>query len=255
MSSALTRRGVLSLAAASALGLAGCAAQAPAADSAAPATTHRSSASTPTPTPTPTPTFDSTAHSISAPDSLWVVVDKQRPLPSTFVPSVVPVPVAHTNPPLLRGAAAAAVVQLFAAARKDGLLLASNSTYRSYADQREVYDSDLADLGRAKADLLTAHPGCSEHQTGLAIDIGAESGRCTLDTCLGAMPEGRWLAANAWRFGFLLRYPKDKVAVTGFQYEPWHFRYLGTDLAHHLHRIGVQTLEEFFGLPAAPVYT
>ena len=247
-----SRRAAVLLAAAGTLGLAGCSAV-------------DTTSAVPAPRASPTPSarvatsahasaFDRTAESIDAPSSLWVVVNKIRPLAPTYVPATVAVPVPHTNPPLLRAAASAAVVAMFAAARTDGVELASNSTYRSYADQRSVYDGNLTRLGKAGADRLTAHPGCSEHQTGLAIDIGAASGQCSLATCMGDLPEGRWLAANAWRYGFLLRYPADKVAVTGYQYEPWHFRYLGTGLAAELHRRHVQTLEEFFGLPAAPDY-
>lgn len=211
------------------------------------------SATAPSPTQSAAPTFDRSAHSIDDPTSLWLVVNKRRPLPD-YVPSVVDVPVPHTNAPQLRAEASRAVVALFAAAKADGLELASNSAYRSFTTQRSVYEGNVQRLGRTVADHLTAHPGCSEHQTGLAIDIGALSGRCSLDVCMGDEPEGRWLAANAWRHGFLLRYPADKVAVTGYQYEPWHFRFLGRPLARELHDTGVRTLEEFFGLPAAPDY-
>jgi len=199
--------------------------------------------------------FDRAAHSIDDAGSLWVVVNKSRPLKATFTPVTVVVPVPHTNPPLLRTAASSAVVTMFAAARADGVHLASNSSYRSYADQQSVYDGNLNTLGRAKADHLSAHPGCSEHQTGLAIDIGPQSGRCSLKTCMGDLPEGRWLAKHAWKYGFLLRYPEDQVAVTGYQYEPWHFRYLGRSLAAELHQARIPTLEQFFRLPAAPDYS
>ncbi len=248
------RRALLLLGAAGVLGLTGCS---PRAVATAPSS-RRSGSSAPTssaatPTPSPTATFDRAKHSIDDPKSLWIVVNKRRPLPD-YVPDVQAVDVPHTNPPLLRAEAGAAVVALFAAARKDGLALASNSTYRSYDDQKADYDGQLARYGKSVAEHLVAHAGCSEHQTGYAIDIGAASGRCSLDVCMGDQPEGRWLAANAWLYGFLLRYPADRVHVTGYQYEPWHFRYLGTSLAAELHRTGVQTLEEFFGLPAAPDY-
>ncbi|MFC4828489.1 D-alanyl-D-alanine carboxypeptidase family protein [Agromyces aurantiacus] len=201
-----------------------------------------------TPTPTPVATFDTTAHSIDDPMSIWVVVDKLRPLqPMDFEPpDLVSVPVPHTWDPLLRAEASDAVVAMFAAARSEaGLSLASNSAYRSYAAQQNIYDGD---------DELTARPGYSEHQTGLVIDIGPESGTCSLDVCFADTPEGQWLRDNAHRFGFILRYPADKQAVTGYQFEPWHFRYVGVDLAEEMHRTGVTTLEEFFGLPAAPTY-
>jgi zinc D-Ala-D-Ala carboxypeptidase len=201
-----------------------------------------------TPIPTPVDTFDRTARSIDDPMSIWVVVDKLRPLqPMEFEPAdLVSVPVAHTWEPLLRKEASDAVVALFATANAEaGLSLASNSAYRSYTAQPNVYVGD---------DELTARPGFSEHQTGLSIDIGAESGTCSIEVCFADLPEGQWLRDNAHRFGFILRYPADKQAVTGYQFEPWHFRYVGVDLAAEMRETGVTTLEEFFGLPPAPAY-
>lgn len=209
------------------------------------------------PAPAPTPTFDRSAHSLSDPSSLWVVVDKLRPLqPKTYAPSdLVDVPVAHTNPPRLRAAAARAVEALFRSAAAAHVPVASNSTYRPYPDQQRVYAGDELHLGRAGADRLTARPGYSEHQTGLAIDIGTASGHCDLAACFADTAQGKWLVKNAWRFGFLLRYPKGFEQITGFQYEPWHFRYVGEPLARELHVTHTATLEQFFGLPPAPSYS
>ncbi|KQX05287.1 MULTISPECIES: M15 family metallopeptidase [unclassified Leifsonia] len=210
-----------------------------------------------TPTPTAVPSFDKAARSIDDPASIWVVSDKLRPLnPVDYEPAdLVDVPVAHTWDPVLRQEASDAVVAMFQTASDEaGLALASNSAYRSFSTQQSVYDDDVAALGQEGADLSTARPGFSEHQTGLAIDIGAESGDCSLSQCFADTAEGQWLAANAYRFGYLLRYPADKVPVTGFEFEPWHYRYIGVDLATEMHRSGVTTLEEFFGLPAAPNY-
>jgi len=200
------------------------------------------------PPPASVDTFDRSAHSIDDPASIWVVVDKLRPLnPQDHEPvDLVEVPVAHTWEPLLRQEASDAVVAMFQAALDEaGLELASNSAYRSYSAQESVYDGD---------DLTTARPGFSEHQTGLAIDIGAASGDCSLATCFGETAEGIWLRDNAWRFGFILRYPPDKTPVTGYEFEPWHYRYVGVDLATEMRETGFTTLEEFFGLPAAPEY-
>ena len=208
------------------------------------------------PEPTPSPTFDRAAHSVDEADSLWVVVDKRRPLdPPQYVPDgLVAVPVPHTNAPQLLPHVSAAVVAMFAAARKDGLLLASNSAYRSFDSQQRVHDANVASMGRKQAERLTLRPGFSEHQTGLAIDIGPESGRCSLNACLADLPEGAWLAKHAWRYGFVLRYPKGFERITGIEFEPWHFRYLGKGLARELHETGVKTLEQFFGLPDSPGY-
>ena len=211
-----------------------------------------------TPTPRPAPnalpapasvdTFDRAARSLDDPNSIWVVVNKLRPMnPQDFEPAdLVEVPVEFTNEPLLRQEASDAVVAMFDTARGEaGLELASNSAYRSYSAQENVYDGD---------DLTTARPGFSEHQTGLTIDIGPLSGECSLEECFGETPEGIWLRDNAARFGFILRYPADKTAITGYTFEPWHFRYVGTDLANEMRETGVTTLEEFFGLPPAPDY-
>ena len=193
-------------------------------------------------------TFDRTANSLDDPNSIWVVVNKLRPVnPEDFEPEdLVEVDVPHTNEPMMRQEASDAIVAMFQAATDEaGLTLASNSAFRSYSSQESIYDGD---------DLLTARPGFSEHQTGLVMDIGAESGDCSLDACFADTPEGVWLRDNAWRFGFILRYPADKTPVTGYEFEPWHYRYVGVPLATEMHETGITTLEEFFGLPAAPEY-
>jgi D-alanyl-D-alanine carboxypeptidase len=220
-------------------------------------TTSRVAGPPTTPTaPTAPPTTASPGPSLDDPTSLDVIVDKRRPLnPRTFVPlDLVRVPVPHTNPPLLRREAAAAVVRLVQAAGEARVRLLAISAYRSFAAQQRVYREDLRRFGRAGADRQTARPGYSEHQTGLAIDLGARSGRCALAACFGSMPEGRWIATNDWRFGFVLRYPRGAEAVTGYEYEPWHLRYVGSGLADRIHRAGDPPLETFFGLPAAPGY-
>lgn len=216
--------------------------------------------SVPTPRPpveTPQPSFDKKALSIDDPNSIWVVADKLRPLnPVSYVPpDLVETPVPHLNPPTLRKAAADAMVAMFAAGKAEGAGgMQLQSAYRSYAVQVRVYNGYVRSAGQAGADAQSARPGTSEHQTGLTADISALPLKCALAACFGQTPQGVWLAANAYRFGFLLRYPADKVAITGYMYEPWHFRYIGVELATEMHNTGVTTLEEFFGLPPAPDY-
>ena len=213
--------------------------------------------STPSPTPTPTNSFDKSAFSIDDPNSYWLVVNKLRPLaPVSYAPpDLVTVPVAHDNPAVMRKDAAAALVQMFEAGAAEGAgPMQVQSSYRSYSVQVSVYNGWVHSLGQVQADRQSARPGFSEHQTGLAVDISTVPLKCTLGACFGTTPQGQWLAANAWRFGYLLRYPADKTAITGYEYEPWHFRYIGIPLATELHKEGVETLEEFFGLPAAPDY-
>jgi D-alanyl-D-alanine carboxypeptidase len=189
--------------------------------------------------------------------SYSVVVNKRRPLiPRDYVPAdLVPVRVPYIGArPLLRREAAIEVESLFAAFTKEtGLKMQSNSAYRSYSAQQAEYRTFSRKLGTAAAEETTALPGYSEHQTGLAIDIGARGSSCSARDCFAATPQGQWLAHNAWRFGFIIRYPEGQQAVTGYSYEPWHIRFVGTTLAGKIHgHFG--SLEAYFHLPAAPSY-
>lgn len=211
----------------------------------------------PTAPPSPGPTFDASARSITDPASIWVVVDKLRPLnPVGYVPAdLVTVPVPYANAPTLRAEASQAIVTMFDAVTADtGLRLQSQSAYRSYNTQVSVYAGNVSRFGQERADLVSARPGFSEHQTGLVMDISSVPAVCSLDVCFAGTPEGRWLAGNAWRYGFLMRYPEGKTEITGYSFEPWHYRYVGTELAAEMHDRGILTLEEFFGLPPAPGY-
>lgn len=96
---------------------------------------------------------------------------------------------------------------------------------------------------------VSARPGHSEHQTGLAVDlVTPASPDCDFEVCFAETPGGQWLAANAWRYGFIIRYQSGSD-ITGYSPEPWHLRYVGKSLAAELRRTGVATLEEFFGIP------
>ncbi|MGH1524563.1 M15 family metallopeptidase [Leifsonia sp. L25] len=184
-------------------------------------------------------------------------MNKPRPLnPITYKPASLVYPeVPYVNHQPMRPEVAEALVAMFHAGKAEaGLEFSVQSAYRSFESQTGVYNDDVARHGMAYADTDTARPGHSEHQTGLAVDISAVPAKCSLDACFAHTPQGEWLAANAWRFGFLLRYPADKVAVTGFAFEPWHFRYIGVPLATQLKSTNVTTLEEFFGVPGGTEY-
>lgn len=218
---------------------------------------------TPSGTPTPRPdaplklTFDKRQFSIDDPASLWVVVDKLRPLnPSDYAaPDLVETPVAHVNDPTLRKEAADQIVAMFAQyTTETGNQMQAQSAYRSYSVQVGVYNGWVSSLGQAGADKTSARPGFSEHQTGLAMDISAVPNTCPLKACFADTNQGQWLAANAYKWGFILRYPNGLTNITGYEFEPWHYRYVGIALATEMHNTGIQTMEEFFGLPAAPDY-
>jgi len=209
------------------------------------------------PAPAPSPAFDRARLSIDDPTSIWVVTDKLRPLnPLDYVPGdLVDAAVPYVSNPQMRAEAAAAISAMFAAATAEGAgVLQIQNAYRSFSLQTSVHDRLVASLGAAAADAQSARPGFSEHQTGLTADVVGASGECSIDQCFGQTPEGLWIAANSWRFGYIVRYPEGKQDVTGYIYEPWHVRYVGTDLAREMHDRGITTLEEFFELPAAPDY-
>ena len=209
------------------------------------------SPSSPTPTPTPTPTgFDKKQFSTTDPSSDWVLVNKQNPLnPKDYAP-----PLAALNLPGYKGQmrpeAAAALQQMFAAYQSQtGASLSVVSPYRSYADQVSVYNGWVSRLGQAQADRQSARPGYSEHQSGLAVDIDT-----AVSQSFGQTAAGKWLATNSWQYGFIVRYQDGQEAITGYEYEPWHFRYVGIPLATELQKEGFPSLETFFGYPPAPNY-
>lgn len=203
-----------------------------------------------------TPAFDKSKFSLTDPNSIWVIANKQRPLqPNDYAPDdLVLLDTHRRGSQYMRSEAAQALKDMFAAAEADGYQLSALSAYRSYGVQVSVYNSEVQAYGRATADTQSARPGHSEHQTGLAVDIGKAGGPCGIEDCFGDMPEGKWAAANAHRFGFIVRYQPGKDDITGYRYEPWHLRYVGIELATEMHKTGAQTLEEFFGVEAAPTY-
>jgi D-alanyl-D-alanine carboxypeptidase len=204
----------------------------------------------------------SPTHSLSDPASIWVVVNKRRPLqPKNYMPSDLVVPKLQlrdnitSDERLVRSETAHALGTMAAAAQKDGLTLTLESGYRSYQLQVDTYDFYVQQQGQTIADSQSARPGYSEHQTGLAADIGGTTNPdCNVRSCFAEEPEGKWLAANAYRYGFIIRYVPDKTAVTGYEPEPWHVRYVGTELSQKMHDNHIETLEEYFKLPAAPNY-
>ncbi|WP_083664916.1 M15 family metallopeptidase [Kocuria sp. CNJ-770] len=184
------------------------------------------------------------------PASLSVVVNKRRPLvPPDWAPPVLEDVEGHR----LRPEAAAAARGMLAEARADGVPLRIVSGYRSWAQQQETYAGWVARKGQAAADDVSARPGHSEHQTGLALDVG-EGGGCDLQVCFADTAAAAWVAEHGPEHGFVVRYPWGEEAVTGYWYEPWHLRYLGPGPAQELVRSGAATLEEFAGLSPAPDY-
>lgn len=164
-----------------------------------------------------------------------LVVNKKYGLPPSYAPGINPT-------------AQAALNEMMADARSAGHELSVISSYRSYSYQQDLYNRYVSSHGEAQAKRFAAQPGHSEHQTGLTFDLGGtESQGNWLSGSFGDTPAGKWLAANAHKYGFIVRYPKGKEAITGYIYEPWHFRYLGVENATKVYNSGL-TLEEFLGI-------
>lgn len=188
-------------------------------------------------------------HDYNQPDSLWAMANKERALPMDYVPAGLAAP----NLPLrsgsgsqemwVRGDVAAPLEAMFAAAAKDGHNLMVGSAYRSSITQTYLFNGYVASAGLAQASMYSARPGHSEHQLGLSVDISSLSQNCYLQECFTSTIDGQWLANNAYKYGFALRYMKGKEAITGYNFEPWHYRYVGVQLATALHQSGL-ALEE-----------
>jgi len=189
---------------------------------------------------------------IQNPNNILVMANKSLYLPSTFKPADlvqpdVPFVFKGASQNYMRKIAADALEKMFAAAKNDGIKLIARSGFRSYQTQKIVFDREVAEVGYDKAILAVAKPGTSEHQTGLTMDITANSVNQQLVEKFGETKEGKWLRDHAHEFGFILRYPKGKEDITGYMYEPWHFRYVGKEAAKIIYENN-WTLEEFFNV-------
>jgi len=164
-----------------------------------------------------------------------LVVSKQYPLPSTYAPGE-------------SKEARAAFTEMAAEAMLSDYELVAFSTYRSFDYQSQLYERYVSNDGQEAADRYSARPGYSEHQTGLAFDIGEELfEEHFASESFGETEAGKWVAANAAKYGFIMRYPEGKEKITGYMYEPWHFRYIGVEQAGKVYESKL-TLEEYLGM-------
>ncbi|KZE65974.1 hypothetical protein AWM68_06230 [Fictibacillus phosphorivorans] len=187
-------------------------------------------------------------------DDLLIVANKERNLPKDYEPKDlvkpnVPFPFKEDLPKKkLRKEAASSLEVLFKAAEENGLELLAQSGYRSYDTQVSIFAYNAEQRGEEVANKTSSKPGQSEHQTGLSMDVTSPEVNYELVEEFGETKEGKWLAENAHKYGFIIRYLKGKEEITGYQYEPWHLRYVGVDHAKKIHAQGI-TLEEYLQKP------
>lgn len=169
----------------------------------------------------------------------YLIVNKTYSLPSSYGTS-------------LTSTTKNAFNKMQAAAKLDGINIYIASGFRSYQTQNRLYNNYVARDGKAKADTYSARPGHSEHQSGLAFDICShdlDGQNACINSNFDNTDQAKWLAQNAYKYGFILRYPKGKTNETGYKYESWHFRYVGTDLSTKLYNNGDWlTMEDYFGI-------
>lgn len=191
-----------------------------------------------------------TVQVVAEPQDVAVLVNKTNRLPEGYIPDDLVEPAVDfifkekLEKRKLRKVAAEALEQLFAGAEQDGIFLAGVSGYRSQATQEILFNSYAKKSGAEAANKYSAKPGFSEHQTGLAIDVSSSTGQCAAEDCFAGTDEAVWLAENAAEYGFIIRYPQGKDEITGYQYEPWHLRYVGVEIATEIADEAI-TLEEY----------
>lgn len=199
------------------------------------------------------PTLNENGEITEVTDDWLLLVNKTHPLAESYEPSDLIV-VQHqvgSHAAIMRYMRKEAAEHLDAmceAAAEEGHEIGIRTAYRPYSYQKGIFNDYVNRYGEEEANKFSARPGQSEHQTGLCADVTSPSVDYKLTTEYGEAPEGMWLAENAHRFGFIIRYPLGKEDITGYQYEPWHVRYVGEEHAAKIYEQGI-TLEEYLGVP------
>lgn len=180
-----------------------------------------------------------------------LLVNKKNPIGRDFKPQNLVTPnirfgsVANPMVEYVTKDVATALEDMFLAAKKDGINLLGVSAYRSYEYQEQVFDDSVRTYGLEHSKKYVATPGTSEHQTGLCIDVLSDE-YSSLDAGFENTKAFKWLMENMKNYGFILRYPKGKQDITGYNYEAWHIRYVGVEAAKEISDKNI-TLEEYLG--------
>jgi D-alanyl-D-alanine carboxypeptidase len=225
-------------------------------DQSAPTTTALVTTTT---VPDPPPCAEGDVLVAEDPDAAWatIVVDTERALPSSYVPddleNISQAGFEFTPGMALRGLVMADLRAMREAAAANGTPIGLLATFRTHAQQTDLYARRTEELGSSEAGSRVARPGHSEHQLGTTIDVTTE-GAADVDQSWAASPTGQWIASNAHQFGFLLSYPSGAEERTCYDFEPWHLRYVGRELAAAVIDSGLTLREHLYAYapPAAP---
>lgn len=185
-----------------------------------------------------------TPDTIKNPEDVTVLVNKVNQIPSGWVPSDLE-SVIDSKGHKLRKEANTAYTKFYNDAKEKGIELYTISAYRENEKQNLYWTNQMKVYNEEYASQYSAYPGRSEHQLGLAIDVSYMKTGDRLSESVATSPIGKFIETDAYKYGFILRYPKDKVAITNYGYEPWHIRYVGVELATKLYNEKL-TLEEYY---------
>lgn len=176
-------------------------------------------------------------------DKYLIIVNKYYNVSENYVPELVSMEGTYTyvSSAKMEPVAYEHFKEMVDAAAKEGIKLYNVSSYRSYYTQKNLYANYVSGDGKNAADRYSARPGYSEHQTGLATDINTASSSAHFENT----KEYKWLISNSYKYGFILRYPQDKEYLTGYKFEPWHYRYCGLEAATYIHEHNI-LFEEYY---------
>lgn len=180
--------------------------------------------------------------------NILILVNRENKIDETYIPNDLVVPnvkfISENSPnKMLRKEAALQLENMFEDAKEDGVYLLAVSGYRSYEYQKKLYDKKVKRSGKEEADKYVAVPGTSEHQTGFVMDVLSSEYK-KLEEGFKYTDAYKWLCNHMDKYGFIIRYPKGKEHITGYEYEPWHLRYVGKDAAKEIKDKNI-TLEEY----------
>ncbi len=186
---------------------------------------------------------------LTDPNSVTVLVNKNHSLKADFVPSDLAEPYVNSTGDVIQisSKAAESLKEMINAAKEAEIQIYLTSGYVSYDTQEDYYTDRVTLVGEAEANRIIAKAGFSEHQTGLAVDFSNEPTGMGITSAFAETDAGKWLYEHAYEYGFILRYPEGKESITGYSWQPWHYRYVGTDVAGAMHAVSPDlTFEEYY---------